>query len=239
MRIQVLSLALLCTACSSINSSDIKSGGIHATNAVSASGAAVTCESTLRAGGITGSYVDLDAGDSLFCNGVRMLRKGDVFGQITYRATVASSPRALYEIKLERDGETLRSGAIMPSPITGASIAGGATHRIGSAVTVTWDRSQYPDESMTAALAMKDDHNFKFGGASVTDSAPELGSATFTGADTEIRYYDEKDGGYKKASGPYSATIELRRTKDGSLDGAWKGSMNATQAVSLAAKFVE
>ena len=234
-----LASLLLCTACSSINSSDIKASGIHATNSVSATGGSVTCESTLRAGGGTGSYVDLDTGDALYCNGVHMKREGDMFGQISYRASVASSPRALYEIKLVHQGETLRSGAVMPSPITGARILGGTVHPIGSSVSVTWDPSQYADEGMEANLVMQDSTEKQFGGAKYTDSAPESGSATFTSNETVIKRYNDQTNSYDRVAGPYKVTIELRREKTGALEGAWKGSMRAHQSATIEAKFIE
>jgi hypothetical protein len=104
---------------------------------------------------------------------------------------------------------------------------------------VTWDRSAYFDEQTSANLYMNDDHQSKFGAASVRDSSPESGTATFRGDDTQIRYYDEKTGNYQRASGPYSASIEVRRSKVGALDGAWQGSIEASQSSSLNAKFVD
>lgn len=233
------SLLLITTACSQMNSSDIKSSGIHASNSVSATNGQVTCESTLRAGGSTGTYVDLDGSDVLYCNNVRMSREGDIFGQVSYRARVPSSPRALYEIILVREGETLVSGAVMPSPISGARIEGGQTHTIGQNLTVTWDRSQYTDESTTAVLMMKDSSEKQFDSSSKRDSAPEAGRVTFTGDDTVIRAYREKTNSYEQIDGPYTMTIQLRREKAGALQGAWKGSMNAQQTVVLEGKLVE
>lgn len=222
-----------------MNSGDIKSSGIHAVNAVSAAGGDVTCESVLRAGGTTGTYIDLDDGDALYCNGVRMTRQGDVFGQITYKARVPSNPRAIYEIKFVRAGETLVAGAMMPSPITGAAIVGGNSQRIGSSFTVTWDRSAYADESTTAFLMMSDSSDRHYGSATAKDPAPELGRATFAAGDTEIRYFDSRNNRYERVSGPYSSRVELRREKIGAMTGAWKGSMSAVQSSSLDLRMVD
>jgi len=226
-----LGALLLNTACSFTASSNVKSKAIHASNTVAVSNNSAVCSAILQVGGTNGTYIDLDGGDQLNCNGIKMSRHKNIANQIWYEATLPYVPGGTYNIQLVRGDETMNSSIKIPSQIEDARIEGGPSHKIGEPLTVVWKTSQASGESVNVELTLSSSRASASRTVLASDSAGDSGTATFSGTDTVITTYENEVR--KQEPGPYNGTVWLRRKATGFLSGSWSGEAIGTQKISL------
>lgn len=231
----LLTLALN-TGCAMTASSNVKSQAIYAINTVTQANGQTTCVATLHVGGETGTYIDLDGGDQIYCNGAKMNRRSNIANQVWYEVNVAYLPGSTYRIRLDRSNESMSSEIKLPSEIMGAQIEGGITHSIGQPVRITWQKSMVPLESMTGQLSLASPTRSSVSTSFAADGTPEKGSLSFAGEATVLTTSDSS-GNNQRVSGPYAGTLTLRRQTRGTLSGAWSGQALGQQEVSFSVTF--
>ncbi|GIL16623.1 MAG: hypothetical protein BroJett040_03740 [Oligoflexia bacterium] len=226
---------LILSACSNTLSSNIKTSGFYVTYSVNATGGAIaSCEASFNVGGSTGTYVDLDGGDTVTCNGLSMSRYQDpIFHTITYKVNVPAVVGGVYEIKFVRVGENPYSATVtLPAPILATAPAANANIVKGSTLTASWVASTDPYTSMAVNLSYsvpKDSGSTTYS-YSKYDSAPENGTVGWGISETQV---------YPAQAGPWTGTVKFTRSKSGEMAAGLSGYISAEQTVSVSVSLVD
>lgn len=216
---------MLTMSCSKTPSDNVKTAGFYVTYNVTGNNQnAVTCTARLQVGGSTGTYLDLNAGDSITCDGQTMARS-EFAGIITYSANAPYVPGKTYEIVLSRSGEgSYSSTAVLPDAIAGYSPNGTPSFQKGSTINPTWtasnNGSDYLYVGLSYSTALSGSHFI-----SKTDSAPENGNGVSFGP-TETQLTPPE-------AGTWNGTIRFTRAREGTLSGSLAGSIRASQEVTV------
>ena len=116
-RLILAGIALGLAACSNTPSSNVKTSGIYATLSVTAQGGSALCTAVFQVGGSTGTYLSLDNGDTVTCNGIAMT-SSNTLGAILYSATLPANAGATYAVVLNRTGEDPHISLVtLPDPL--------------------------------------------------------------------------------------------------------------------------
>jgi hypothetical protein len=111
--------SLVLASCAKVDSREVKSGGVYATFAVNGDSAgAAECEAVFQVGDLTGTYMSLEGGDEVTCDGKAMTRS-ELLGMISYSVRVPYEVGRSYTVELKRPGEEpYRSVVTLPEPVT-------------------------------------------------------------------------------------------------------------------------
>lgn len=219
-----ITAVLLIYSCAKTDSSNIKTDGFYVTYRVVGNNQnSAVCTASFQVGGVTGTYIDLNAGDTVTCDGQSMSRS-EFAGIVTYSANVAYQVGKTYNIVLSRAGEgDYTSSVVMPQQIVGYSPSGSTSYQKGSAINVSWTASSNAFDNMKVSL------NYNTGTSSYSfyedDTAPETGSGYgFSSLETQVN---------PPVAGNWSGSIKFSRFLEGSMDVALEGSVRAGQEVSV------
>ena len=203
-------------ACTNTESENIKTSGIHADIDVTATGTGQTEVSTwLRVGASSNTFLDLSDGDELIASkgteSKKMTRR-EVFGSVTYNATFdADAAETEFKVAFERENDvsapnshgTLPAAFSLTAPAAAASFA-----RATDTITITWDPSGASDRMHVAA-------NGTCIQAYDVDLDGDPGTATINPSAFKEPTDAEQQGK------TCDVTIELRRTRPGTVDSAY------------------
>lgn len=106
-------------SCAKVSSTEVKSGGIWADVHVTGDSAGgAVCEAVFQVGDATGTFLSLDGGDQVTCDG-KPMGKTEVLGEITYSVKVPYDLTKTYPIVLSRPGETpYEADVTLPEPVS-------------------------------------------------------------------------------------------------------------------------
>ena len=217
-------LLLIIQGCAKTNSDNVKTSGFYATYKITANNQnSATCTSTFQVGGLTGTYLDLSAGDSITCDGQAMSRS-DFAGIVTYSAIVAYQVGKTYNFVLMRVGEgSYTSSAVLPAVISGNSPSGNPSIHKGSPINLLWTVSNNVFDSMDITLS------YSTGTSSYSyyksDSFPELGSGLgFGSSETQVS---------PAVAGNWLGSITFKRRQSGTMDVLLSGTVEAVQELKV------
>lgn len=208
----------LLVSCSNTKSDNVKTSGFYATLSVDGNNQnSVTCKATFQVGGATGTYLDLNAGDSVTCNGNSMNRS-ELLGAITYSATVTYQPESTYSIVLNRSGEGSYTSTVkLPAAITNLSPNSAFSTSKGSVMNISWTPSSNATEDTFEAYLSGSGIS-----AILTDTPPEQGALGFGSADTTPSPSSSN-------TGSISASLQYSRIRNGTLANSLSGTIKAYQ----------
>jgi hypothetical protein len=224
-----LSTFLVATGCAQVESDDVKTDGIYANLQVEATGnGSSVATASLKVGGSTSNtFLDLSPGDSLVAqsgaDSADMVRN-ETLGAIWYSAVFATdSANTPFKISFVRDVEvsapdsdvTLPAGFAITGPAADSSYS-----RSADAVVVTWDGSGAADPfswQITGNCIVA-----QFG-----QQTADSGTLTIPAGAIQP--------GQNQGAASCQATIQLFRSRAGTLDGAYGegGSVTARQTRSI------
>jgi len=212
-------------SCGQTESENIKTSGIHVTYEITETqaGGTVLCEATFRVGSSVGTYVELNAGDRITCNG-QLMTKSEFFGITSYKTTLTSNPGSSYNLLFEREGEEDRnSTVILPKRITLTAPVANDTFTKGSPITIN-----LTPESSSELIAniFIDDYS-----ASETLS-PEVSSFSLT----PLHNHSNES----HVAGNRAKNLNLTRSNSGGLASGFDGgSIKAKQKLSVSLNFTD
>lgn len=216
-------LLLIGVGCAKTESSNIKTSGFYASYRITGNNQnAAVCSVTYQVGGITGTYIDLEAGDIVTCDGQSMNRT-ELAGIITYSTNVAYQVGKTYNVVLTRAGEgSYTSSVVLPEEIIGYAPTNLSNFQKGSAINTTWNASSNIMHNMQVTLSYNTGNRsysfYKY------DSAPEAGSGLgFSTTETQVN---------PPVAGNWTSTIKFQRYLLGSMDASLEGSIRGEQEVS-------
>jgi hypothetical protein len=120
-------------SCAKVDSQQVKSGGIYANFAVTTDATGATnCTAVFQVGDLNGTFMSLDGGDQVTCDG-KSMTKTEVLGTITYSVAVPYDLAKTYTIVFTRPNEPdYKADMTLPEPLAitwprpGDRIGGGA-----------------------------------------------------------------------------------------------------------------
>jgi hypothetical protein len=160
---------LALASCAKVDSQQVKSGGVFAQFDVTGdSSGHAECQAVFQVGDANGTYMALDGGDQVTCEG-KSMKKTELLGVITYTADVPYEVGKSYEIVFSRPDESPYKAVVsLPEPVSitwpraGERVAGsrgvelkwalGATINYDMSVSVSGSNSvaffssEYPDK---------------------------------------------------------------------------------------------
>lgn len=214
-------IALAATGCSKTPSSNVKTSGIYVSYSVVGDNVgSATCEAQFQVGGPTGTFLELDDGDSVTCDGQPMARN-EFAGIVTYRVPVTYKPRGSYIVVFTRKDEPQYVATTgIPESITGLNPVSFVGLQKSRPFSVSWTPSLNNGDEMQVALQHSSSRSsgakFKSGGR------PESGVVMFQSEDTRF-----------EESGPINAKIVYRRMREGRLPLGLAGHIRGVQSVSV------
>lgn len=222
--------AFLVGGCSKVPSDNVKTAGIYASYSIRGNNQnSVVCTVQFQAGGSTGTFLDLSAGDSVTCNGQSMSRN-EFAGIITYSATLPYTVGAVYTVIFSRANEgSYTSTVTLPEAIEGISPSQGTTIQKGSALTASWVPSRNLNDNLSATLDIRPNSSRSMTHA-VVDSSPENGSLGFSGDQTQVT---------PPEVGNWAGVLTLKRYRMGTMAEGLKGIIQASQQSSVNLTFVD
>ena len=217
--------------CSKTNSDNVKTSGFYVTYTVTGNNVGTaTCTARLQVGGSTGTFLELNGGDSITCDGQSMSRS-EFAGIITYSANVTYAVGKIYTVILNRSGEGSYSSTVdMPPVIAGYTPSTTNSYQKGTIINPTWTPSASGLDTMYVDLS----YNYGSGSRTVlhTDTAPENGSGVSFGAtDTQVTPAG--------APGTWTGTLRYTRSRSGQLSTSLSGAISASQEVSVAVNLTD
>jgi hypothetical protein len=220
----------LLQGCSNTESENVKTSGFYATYTLTAEGTSTaTCQATFQVGGSTGTYLDLNSGDSVTCAGQSMSR-GEFLGMITYTATVNAVAGQAYDIVLNRSGESpYTSTVVLPSAVSGNNPSTTTSYQKGSAVTASWTPSTNTTEDMMS-VTLYYEAGSESASPSYDDTAPESGTMVFGSSDTNR---------FPSVTGTYSGKVKFKRTRNGVLAPGLEGRIYSTQSKEVVIQMID
>lgn len=212
--------SLFLFSCAKTNSDNIKTSGIRATFSVVGNNQnSVTCTASFQVGeGVGGTYLDLDANDSITCNGNSMSKTD--FVTVSYSATVPYQVGGTYTLVFTRAGEgSYTSTVTLPEAISNYSPNTAQTLQKGSPLNISWTpSSNATDDSFSAYLSLSGVSEL------LTDSPPEQGALGFGSAETTPS---------PSNTGNITGTLEYSRSRTGTMATGLSGSITASQKASI------
>jgi hypothetical protein len=111
--------AITLSSCAKVSSTEVKSGGIYATFHVTADATgAANCEAVFQVGDLNGTFLSLDGGDQVTCDG-KTMEKTEVLGTITYSVRVPFDLAKTYTAVLSRPNEPeYKADMTLPEPVS-------------------------------------------------------------------------------------------------------------------------
>jgi len=221
----LICLSTVLAGCSKTDSGNVKTSGFYASYSVSGNNQnSVNCSATFQVGGSTGTYLNLNAGDSVTCNGNSMSRS-ELAGMISYSASVPFVSGGTYTITLSRTSETpYQSSVVLPEPITGYSPSAAFSIQKGAALTPTWNPSSSAFDSMRISLSYNGSGSSFSESHSEIDTSPEDGSVGFGSGDTSRS---------PASFGTWTGTLTYQRYRYGTVATGLDGIISASQSVSV------
>lgn len=228
-RVIVLGLLPMAAACSKTNSSNVKTSGIYVTYTIEGNNQnSAVCRAQFQVGGSTGTFLDLDNGDTVTCQGQSMSRS-EFAGIVTYYAAVTYNPGGTYVVNFSRTGEPLYTASVaMPLPIAGMSPASFRTYQKNQAFTISWTPSLSGADSLTAWLSF-DTSNSSYS-STKSGGQPEIGTVGFAAQDTVAS---------PPTAGTYDGKIEYDRSRGGVIPSPLSGSIRAHQIFTVPIQLVD
>lgn len=218
----VISMSL--AACSKTGSSNVKTKGISVSYTVEGNNQnSAICRAQFQVGGSTGTYLELEDGDSVTCQGLPM-SKSEFAGIITYTTAVNYSPNGTYTVTFKRSDEPAYIATVtLPPPVTGMNPSAFTSYQKAQPLAVSWTPSSYGGDEMWVQLSYStinngSHHIWERGGQ------PELGSAGFTAYDTTTN---------PPEAGTFSGSIKFQRERSGTIPSPLSGSIRGIQSVSV------
>ncbi len=185
---------------------------------------AAVCRARLQVGGATGTYLDLNAGDTLTCEGLTMSRS-EFAGMVTYSVNVPYVVGKTYTVVLSRPGEGDYSSTVeLPSAIAGNVPIALTSYQKGSTISPTWTPSANGSDAMYIDLS----YNYTNGSRMTlkSDAAPENGNGiVFDATDTQV----SPPG----PAGNWAGTMTFTRSRSGTMSGSLSGVISASQSVAV------
>lgn len=223
-------IVVFTSACSTTNSDNVSTGGIYAALSISENGAVAQASATFYVGGITGTVLQLSAGDSVACNGNVLSEQQNLFGGYSYVGNCGTlTAGAMYSFVFTRDSasgndEVYTSTVTLPEAVNITAPADASTFTRGNPINVTWTAST---DSVLVTLSGQGTSSDPGGGStsfSSTNSASDNGAYTIIGTDTDP---DSITGAIS------NAYITVRRSRSGTMDASLDGSISASRSDSV------
>lgn len=221
----LLCISAILTSCSKTDSGNVKTSGFYASYSVSGNNQnSVNCSATFQVGGPTGTYLNLNDGDTVTCNGNSMSRS-ELAGMVSYSASVPYVAGGTYTITLTRSNESpYQSSVVLPEPIAGHSPSAAFSIQKGAALTPTWTASSSAFDSMRISLSYSGAGSSFSESHSELDTSPEDGSVGFGSADTSRS---------PASVGTWTGTLTYQRYRYGTVATGLDGIISASQSVSV------
>lgn len=202
------------TACETVSSGSVSTDGLYASYGVEAQGdGASTVRARLKVGGSTSNTnLELEPGDQLQVTyggtTVDLLGGATVAGGASYTASVPTDADGTeFDFAFLRDAGTSAPSSVvtLPAPYTVSAPSAGATISLEAGFDLTWSNA---DDDTTFSWSLLGDC-FEFVSAEIEDSGAERvpGGASQFNSDATV--------------GSCNGTLELRRTRLGSVDPAF------------------
>ncbi len=181
----LIGIGVLASACSVVDSDNVKTGGFYTTFIVAQQAAQKPVATAIfQVGGPTGTYINLSSNDEIQCNDVELVKTKTIINSISYDAVL--DPKASYKFEFSRTGESTYERSIAhPEPFQITNKAPLSVKYDGS-VAITWQNSATAGKvSITVASGG--------GGAGcqgvtvVKSGLPDTGSYTFNGNELLLR----------------------------------------------------
>ncbi|WP_413287451.1 Ig-like domain-containing protein [Bdellovibrio sp. HCB337] len=223
----ILLLTSVLISCSTTTSDNVDTDGIYAVLTIQEDGANTRADATFYVGGMTGTVLQLTAGDSVTCNGNAMTENQDLFGKYYYYGNCGTlTAGATYTFTFTRNGddgpESYSSSVVMPAAITISSPNDGATFTRGQTIPVTWNAG-----SDTVEVSISGSGTSASGSGSTTYSRSH-GSLDDDGAYTILATDTDPDDTITGVIA--NAAISVTRSRSGTMASGLDGQISARRA---------
>lgn len=220
----VVTIALGLVACSKTPSSNVKTSGIHGSFSVVANQqGGVTCKAEFQVGGGTGTFLELDDGDTVTCQG-QVMARSEFAGIVTYSVPLQPIPGGQYSVVFTRPNESpYRATVTLPEPIAGLNPTAMSSFQKGRPFQVNWTPSSNPADQMQVTLSFKTGQSYRM--AFESGGHPEVGFANFSASDTSSN---------PPEPGTWGGDITFSRYRVGQMPTGLGGEIKGTQEVKLA-----
>lgn len=217
-------------ACSSTDSSDVKTHGMHATYTAVSDGSGTRAEAVLKVGGAASNdFVKLSSGDTLTVTAgsetspLTETHFGELYSYVADLQADAAGTVFTFNFDRTDDEDAPASSATMPTAFNVTAPAAATVVSRAGALTITWDNSATADQM---SVDVKGDCILDFHKSVTGDPG------TFTINAGDLRTPDNKQN--ESCSG----TVVVNRTRAGTLDAHFGegGSVTATQMRSVSVR---
>jgi hypothetical protein len=200
----IVFVIIFASGCPNTSSTNVKTSGIYANFEV-ASDQQIIAKAVLTVGGPGGTYLNLQSGESLSCNGVPMTRRSNIFSQIWYDATISAN--ATYLFRFHRtDGDVDTTFGPLPGEPTITSAAPDIT--LGDDLPISWNTGAGGTASVDIQVTSP-------AISSINTSSADNGSFTVVGS-----LFTQSP---TAEPGPYALNIKITRTKNFTLSSPYQG----------------
>ncbi len=228
--ILLLSFSVFLTNCSKVSSKNVKTEGLYTVfNLHGDNQQSVVCHAVVRVGGATGTFVDLDNGDSLTCNDQPMLKRSDSLGQISYEAKLSQQTDPNYTITLHRDGEKeLRATVVLPAKIENITPSSGAEVSKAGPLTTTWNPSSDPNDKISVSFSARAGNTAYLSTMLPTSEDPGKADLLLTGFKEDPKFAQVRTG-----------TLTFKRHRSGVTDPKLDSTIEADQSTLIYVKLMD
>jgi hypothetical protein len=219
----ILGLALVAHAgCAKVAADDIKQDAWRAQYTVENLNGRIHCKASYRAGGSTGSFIELkDSDDQIFCQNKLMQKVDSTFGEVYYTATIDAQPNDRIFIELKRKaGNYLAEVSLAPIIEPTTQPLGQITKN--TPVIRTW--KAVPDSRMRIMLKYGSNENSKY-------------IDRFQNQDEGQVRFEASEVPSGTMSGNVPATITYTRIKFGLMPNGLKGTIESSSTLSESLTF--
>lgn len=210
--------------CASTGSSNIATPGLHVTFVITGNSLnSVDAKAIFQVGGPLGTYVDLEAGDSITVNGLPLSRNRTLTAIDYRREGIPYDTSTPYTFVFTRNGgETHSLALFLPLPVTANAPANGLQHPRGTPLNVNWipGNGQRMDLKYAMTLTAPGTQRSRSYSRSTTDGA---GSYQFEG---DVSLTDEP--GMETWNGALTLTRVVTGPAPAGLDGTSRSEQETT-----------
>jgi hypothetical protein len=224
----LLAFGTFTLSCAKTDSSNVKTAAFYAEYAIKSSTAnssSAVCSASFRVES-GGTFLDLNNGDRVTCNGLAMTRT-ELLGIVNYSVSLPATVGGTYTFILTRSGEAPYTATVtLPEIVVPTAPSVGSVFLKGNVLSVSWTPSENATDSMILSTSKVTSGDSKCPDiAAFDDSAPESGVGSFTSSQMSLPV--------NGASGACGMDIIFQRRRAGTMPSGLKGSIFGIQESSV------
>ena len=226
--LSLLAIGTFTLSCAKTDSSNVKTTAFYAEYAIKSSTAnssSAVCSASFRVES-GGTFLDLNNGDTVTCNGLAMTRT-ELFGIVNYSVNIPATVGGTYTFILTRSGEAPYTASVtLPEIVVPTTPSAGSVLLKGNALGVSWTPSGNSDDSMILSTSKVISGDSKCPDITTfDDSAPESGVGSFTAAQMSMPV--------NGTAGACGMNIIFQRRRAGTMPSGLNGSVFGIQESSV------